>query len=246
MKVLITGVNGFMGKHLTKRLAKENIEYFGYDLGNSDFELKEWISNADFVVHLAGVMRPLSPQEFYDSNANLTKKVIDMILESKKQIPVLFASSTQAELDNDYGKTKKMGEDLMFNSGLPVYVYRFTNAFGKWGKPNYNSVASTFMYNIAHDLDIFIRDKDFVIHFIYIDDIINTIINCIKSRIIPCRKILSVSPVHDCSIGHLADLLYYFKRSIVNNKKPNINNEFEKKLFEAFSDYLCEAGITIK
>lgn len=245
MKILVTGSQGFMGKHLRKRLDIEGIEYFSFDVSNTEEELKTYISECDFVVHLAGVMRPLSNEEFYNSNSNLTKKILDIIKSTGKPIPFLLASSTQATLDNDYGKTKKMCEDLVFNSGLPAYVYRFTNAFGKWGKPNYNSVASTFFYNIAHDLDIFIRDHDFVIHFIYVDDIVDTILDCIKGINRPSRDILYVSPVYDCTIGHLAELIKYFKSCIVSEKHlPIIKDDFELKVFTTFCDYFSDEGYT--
>lgn len=243
MKVLVTGSKGFMGKHLTLKLKDENIDFFSYDLNNTENELIDFVSKSDFIIHLAGVMRPLSNDEFYDANSNLTKKLIDIVLNSGRKIPILLASSTQAVLDNDYGITKKMCEDYLFKSGLPSYVFRFTNAFGKWGKPNYNSVASTFMYNIAHNLDIFIRDPNFNIHFIYIDDIINTMLDCIMGKIKPSNEILSIYPVHDCTIGHLADLLYNFKDSIIGDGHlPSINDDFELKLFTSFCDYFSDEG----
>ena len=241
MKVLITGCNGFMGKHLQLRLKEEHIECLLFDINNTISDLKRYIGQCDFVVHLAGVMRPLSREEFYSCNSNLTKQLVEIIKSENRIIPVLLASSTQATLNNDYGITKKMCEDYMFDSGLPVYVFRFTNAFGKWGKPNYNSVASTFMYNIARDLDIFIRDPDFVVHFIYIDDIIDHILWCIKGKIKPSRDILSVKPVYDCSLGHLAELLRYYKSCADTEKQPALNDDFERKLYVTFIDYLNES-----
>lgn len=242
MKVLITGCNGFMGKHLRLRLDQEGIDYLLFDIENTINDLKKFVSQCDFVVHFAGVMRPLKQEEFYSCNFDLTKKLVEIVKNEKRYIPILLASSTQATLDNDYGRTKKMCEDYMFDSGLPVYVFRFTNAFGKWGKPNYNSVASTFMYNIARGLDIYVRDPNFTVHFIYIDDIIDHIISCINGTIKPSKEILSVTPVHDCTLGHLADLLFYFKKCIaVDKTKPIIKDEFERKLFETFSDYYKES-----
>ena len=241
MKVLITGAHGFMGKHLIKKLKQYGIEYFSFDVENTDSELTHFVDSCDFIVHFAGVMRPLSNEEFYNSNFNLSKKLVDIIKRSNRNIPILLASSTQATLDNDYGRTKKMCEDLVLNSGLPCYVFRFTNAFGKWGKPNYNSVASTFFYNIAHNLDIYIRDPNYVIHFIYIDDIIDTVIKCINGEISPSKNILSITPVHDCTIGHLADLIRYFKKTIESDKHlPIINDDFELKLFISFCDYFSD------
>ena len=243
MKVLVTGSHGFMGKHLITKFKRIGIEYFSFDIENTEQELVDYISKADFIVHLAGVMRPLTNKEFYDSNLNLTKRIIDLVKATNKNTPFLLASSTQAILDNDYGKTKKMCEDYLISSKLPAYIFRFTNAFGKWGKPNYNSVVSTFMYNIAHDLEIFIRDSNFNMHFIYIDDIVNSILKCINGEISPSSSILSVTPVHDCTLGHLAELIRYYKETIKSrNHLPIINDDFELKLFITFCDYFSDSG----
>ena len=245
MNILVTGSNGFIGKHLCLKLKRQGYNVFSYDLENKEEDLRNYISQADFVVHLAGINRPLTNKEFYDGNANFTKKVIDLIKDSGKQIPVIMSSSIQAELDNDYGKSKKMAEDYLFNSGLPVFVYRLANVFGKWCKPNYNSAAATFCYNIAKGLPIEIRDRNYVVHYNYVDDICGEFISAIKGLIKPSNKVLSVGPVYDCSLGKLADLLYYFKGEIESDRHlPLIHNEFELKLFKTFCDYLSEPGYT--
>ena len=245
MNILVTGSNGFIGKHLCLKLQRQGYNVFSYDLDKNEEDLRNYISKADFVVHLAGINRPLTKEEFYDGNANFTKKVIDLIKESGKQIPVVMSSSIQAELDNDYGKSKKMGEDYLFNSGLPVYVYRLANVFGKWCRPNYNSAAATFCYNIAHDLPIEIRDRNYVVHYNYVDDICDEFIRAIRGDIKPNKKVLSISPVYYCSLGKLADLLYYFKGEIESERHlPLIHDEFELKLFKTFCDYLSEPGYT--
>lgn len=239
MKILVTGSNGFIGKHMTKALIKESYDVLGYDINNTEDELKAFVKEADFVVHLAGINRPLNVEEFYDGNTNFTKKLVDFLKISGKNIPILMSSSIQAELDNDYGKSKKMGEDYLFASGLTVYVFRLANVFGKWCRPNYNSAAATFMYNIANDFPIEIRDPNYVVHYNYIDDIVNTFIECIKGNIKPSNKILSVSPVHDCSLGKLASLLKGFKTSVESDEHlPTIHSPFELKLFISFLDYL--------
>ena len=243
MNILITGSNGFIGKHLCLKLKRQGYNVFSYDLDNKEEDLRNYISQADFVVHLAGINRPLTKEEFYDGNANFTKKVIDLIKDSGKVIPVIMSSSIQAELDNDYGKSKKMGEDYLFNSGLPVYVYRLANVFGKWCRPNYNSAAATFCYNIANDLPIEIKDRNYVVHYNYVDDICDEFINAIVGKVKPSSKILKVEPVYDCSLGHLVDLLYYFKQEVESDRHlPLIYDEFELKLFKTFCDYLSEPG----
>ena len=136
MNVLVTGSNGFIGKHMCLLLKRKGHTVFEYDLGSTEDELRDYISKADFVIHLAGINRPLTTEEFYNGNTNFTKKVVDLIKESGKNTPIIMSSSIQASLDNDYGKSKKMGEDYLFSSGLPVYVYRVANACGKWCSPN--------------------------------------------------------------------------------------------------------------
>ena len=241
MNILVTGANGFIGKHMVLKLNRLGHTVFSFDINNTDEELKDYISQADFIVHLAGINRPLTIEEFYDGNSNFTAKVVDFVKNSNKKIPIIMSSSIQAELDNDYGKSKKMGEDYLFNSGLPVYVYRLANVFGKWCRPNYNSACATFCYNIAHDLPIQIRDSDYVVHFNYIDDICDEFIRCIKGDLKGNKDILHVQPTHDCSLGRLADLLYYFKGEIESVRHlPLIHDEFELKLFKTFCNYLSE------
>lgn len=246
MNILVTGSNGFIGKHMCLHLKRHGFTILEYDLDKNDNDLRNYISQADFIVHLAGINRPLTVEEFYDGNTNFTKKVVDYVKESNRNIPIIMSSSIQAALDNDYGKSKKMGEDYLLNSGLPVYVYRLANVFGKWCRPNYNSACATFCYNIAHDLPIQIRDREYVVHFNYVEDIVNEflrIINLDKHE--GSKDILSVYPVHDCSLGKLADLLYYFKGEIESERHlPLIHDEFELKLFKTFCDYLSEEGYT--
>ena len=246
MNVLVTGSNGFIGKHMCLLLKRKGHTVFEYDLGSTEDELRDCISKADFVIHLAGINRPLTTEEFYNGNTNFTKKVVDLIKESGKNTPIIMSSSIQASLDNDYGKSKKMGEDYLFSSGLPVYVYRLANAFGKWCRPNYNSACATFCYNIAHNLEIQIRDREYVVHFNYVTDIVEEFLRVVELMEHNGEKnILYVNPTYDCSLGKLADLLYYFKGEIESDRHlPIIHDEFELKLFKTFCDYLSEEGYT--
>lgn len=246
MNVLVTGSNGFIGKHMCLLLKRKGHTVFEYDLGSTEDELRDYVSKADFVIHLAGINRPLTTEEFYNGNTNFTKKIVDLIKESGKDTSIIMSSSIQASLDNDYGKSKKMGEDYLFSSGLPVYVYRLANAFGKWCRPNYNSACATFCYNIAHNLEIQIRDREYVVHFNYVTDIVEEFLKVVELKEHKGEKnILYVNPTHDCSLGKLADLLYYFKGEIESDRHlPIIHDEFELKLFKTFCDYLSEEGYT--
>ncbi len=246
MNVLVTGSNGFIGKHLCLKLKRCGFTVFSFDLDKNDEDLRNYISQSNFIVHLAGINRPLTKEEFYDGNTNFTKKVVDLVKQSHRNIPIIMSSSIQASLDNDYGKSKKMGEDYLLSSGLPAYIYRLNNAFGKWCKPNYNSACATFCYNIAHNLPIEIRDREYVVHYNYIDDIVDEFIKVISlDKHLGSKDILSVNPIYDCSLGKLADLLYYFKGEIESDRHlPLLHNEFELKLFKTFCDYLSDDGST--
>lgn len=244
--ILITGANGFIGKHACEVLNREGYNIFKYDLSSSEDELNKYIDEADIIIHLAGINRPMSVEEFYDGNSNFTKHIVDLIKQKNKNTPIIMSSSIQAVLDNDYGKSKKMGEDYLFKSGLPVYIYRLANVFGSGCRPNYNSVCATFCFNIAHNLDIQIRDKDYIVHFNYVDDVVDEFLKVIKKdEHNGVKDILYVSPTHDCSLGKLADLLYYFKQEIESDRHlPLLHCEFELKLFKTFCSYLTEDGYT--
>ena len=144
MRILVTGSNGFIGSSLVCRLREAKHEVLEFDIGCNDENLIQFVNNSDWIVHLAGVNRPLSADEFQDGNVNLTKKLLDVIRETGCKAPVIFSSSTQAASNNPYGLSKKKAEELLFEfgrtTGHPVYVFRLYNAFGKWCRPNYNSV----------------------------------------------------------------------------------------------------------
>ncbi|MGM9873944.1 MAG: NAD-dependent epimerase/dehydratase family protein [Bacilli bacterium] len=242
MKVLVTGSNGFIGKHMCLLLKKHNNEVFEYDINSTKEQLVSYIKNCDAIIHLAGINRPLTVEEFYDGNTNFTILLSDLVKQYNKDIPIIMSSSIQATLDNDYGKSKKMGEDYLINSSLNVYIYRLANVFGKWCRPQYNSAAATFCYNIANNLPIQIRDENYVVHYNYIDDIVNEFHNCLRRKIKhDSKEILYINPTYDCSLGRLSSLLYYFKQEIESERHlPLIHDEFERKLFITFCDYLTD------
>lgn len=242
MKILVTGANGFIGKNLCLNLQQQNYEVLKYDLNNTLDELQQMIEECDFIMHLAGINRPLTPQEFYDGNANFTVKLIEMIEKTDHPKPILFSSSIQATRDNDYGKSKKQGEDYIFSYGqrnqVDVYVFRLANAFGKWCRPNYNSVVATFCHNIANHLEITINDPSVVIPFVYIDDICDCFIHCIGEK--STNTYYYASPVYERTIGELADLLKGFNKSRTTLEIANMEDGFAKKLYSTYLSYLPE------
>lgn len=239
MKILVTGAKGFIGKNLVLTLKNQGYGVFEYDLGSTDEELHRYVRDCDFVIHLAGINRPLTVDEFMDGNVNFSKKLIDVVEEEKSEAPILFSSSTQAVLDNPYGQSKAMAESLFNNFGFnghAVYVYRLYNVFGKWCKPNYNSVIATWCYNIAHNLSIQIN-KAPAVDFVYIDDVVSEFIKIIETRPQPDYQIHYVDPYYHVTLEEIAGLLRSFKASRDDLMIP-LQEGFVKKLYATYISYL--------
>lgn len=239
MKVLITGSNGFVGKNLISHLQEiENIDLITYDIEDSFDKIENNINDIDFIFHLAGVNRPQNIEEFYEGNSDLTKRIVDLIKD--KNIPLLVSSSIQAEKDNDYGKSKKIAEDYIIDNLSNYYIYRLHNVFGKWCKPNYNSVIATFCYNISHNLEININDKNANLELIYIDDIIYEFIRVMNKQK-PDEKIGNycyINPRYNVTLGYIVDKLNEFKESMSSIYVPATGNDFIKKLYATYVSYV--------
>ncbi len=271
MKILITGAKGFAGRNLTHAL--KNIkdgkdrthphlnidEIFEYDIETSPEKLAEFCSQADFVFNFAGVNRTDNPGEFNQGNAGFASFLLKTLEGCSNKCPVMLASSVQASLvgryDNDYGKSKKAGEQLFFDygkeNGVDVFVYRFPNLFGKWCKPNYNSVVATFCHNIAHGLPITINDRSTELELLYIDDLVDEMIRLLKTKPYRCDydmttpipsdngKYAYVPTTHRVTLGRIADLLEDFKNQPLTLRIPAIPDcSFEKKLYSTYLSYL--------
>jgi UDP-2-acetamido-2,6-beta-L-arabino-hexul-4-ose reductase len=176
--ILVTGSEGFLGRNLCVALSRcEGIEILRFDVQNTPAELEQQVARADFIFHLAGVNRPKDEKEFAEGNTDLTRLLCDFAEKHNCRAPILLSSSTQAASDNAYGKSKRAAEDALIDyskrTGIPVFVYRFPNLFGKWSRPNYNSVVSTFCYNVTHDLPIQVNDPSHTVTFAYVDDVVD-------------------------------------------------------------------------
>lgn len=240
MKVLVTGANGFIGKNLCQRLKEEKgLEVVRYDKDDSFSLIEENINSFDFIFHLAGINRPQDNKEFYEGNSDLSKKIIDLLISSKSKIPIILTSSIQAIKDNDYGKSKKLAEDY-FNTYEYSYVYRLSNVFGKWCRPNYNSVVATFCNNVAKDIELEINDPNYEIELIYIDDIVEEFISVLHKNKPKVKKegLYYIEPVHRISIGELATLIKSFKENLNSIMVPKTGDEFIKKLFSTYISYV--------
>lgn len=245
MKILVTGANGFIAKNLIAELKNQKyIDILEYSRDTELSLLDTYCEECDFVFHLAGVNRPQKQEEFMEGNFGFTSTLLDLLKKHNNKAPVMISSSTQAALDNPYGKSKKAGEDLLFTyseeTGTKVLVYRFSNVFGKWCKPNYNSVVATFCHNIARDLPIEVNDPSVMMNLVYIDDVVNELIYALHGKENKNGDFCEVPIVHTISLGEIADLIYSFRKSRDERSIPNMSNEFIKKLYSTYLSYLPE------
>ena len=181
MKVLVTGAKGFIGQNLIVELGKrKDIEVLAFDIDTPSEMLEDYCRDCGFVYNLAGVNRPEHVEEFMEGNFGFATTLVETLKRYHNTCPIMDSSSIQAALDNPYGKSKKAGEDMLLTygkeTGAEIYIYRFPNVFGKWCRPNYNSVVATFCHNIAHGLPIQINDRSTIMHLIYIDDVVEELL----------------------------------------------------------------------
>lgn len=243
MKILITGANGFIGKNLVSHLQEtENVEILKYDIDTPFEVIENNINDIDFIYHLAGINRPKDNSEFFKGNTDLTKRILNLITSKKLSIPFLITSSIQAARESNYGKSKRMAEEAVLEYGQnnPVYVYRLHNVFGKWCRPNYNSVVATFCNNIANDLPITISDVNAELELIYIDDIVKEFINVMytKKPNYTEDNFCYIRPVYKITLGKLADTIEQFKNSMNSIFVPNTGDDFIKKLYSTYISYV--------
>lgn len=243
MRILITGSAGFIGKNLQVRLKELNIhEIITFTHQNDVSDLKSLVESSDFIVHLAGANRPISQDEFKESNSDLTALICDHIFESKKHIPIIFSSSIQADLNNAYGISKSQAEEhllsLRLKNNNPVFIYRLANVFGKWSCPNYNSVIATFCYNIARNIPIRINNFDSELKLVYIDDVVDNIINTINNYSDTSDPFVSVLPEYCITVGELAKTLKMFRSSIDTGITLPVGQGLIRALYSTYLSFL--------
>ena len=247
MRVLVTGANGFIGKNLLLHFQENG----GFDLvpftrNHNVDELPELLVGIDFVFHLAGINRPQDPEEFVTGNLGLTEQLCAAIKASGRQIPVVYTSSIQAERDNDYGNSKRAAEGALLalrqDTGSPVFIYRLPNVFGKWARPNYNSVVATFCHNVARDLPIQINDPSAVIRLVYVDDVVDSFMalltNVERFNARFESGFVEVAPEYHISVGELADQLSRFKATRHNLITEPVGTGLVRALYSTYVSYL--------
>lgn len=272
MKILVTGAKGFVGKNLCAQL--NNIkdgkakcygdlmvdEVFEYDIDSTPEQLDAWCRDCDFVFNLAGVNRPQDPKEFMEGNFGFATVLLNTLKKYNNNCPVMISSSIQATLagrfgTSEYGKSKKAGEELMFEygkeTGAKVLVYRFPNLYGKWCRPNYNSAVATFCNNIANDLPITVNDPSVDMELLYIDDLVEEMICALKGEehhcefdgvetvLTPDGRYCAAPITHHVKLGEIVDLLHQFAEMPKTLMIPEIPaDSFAKRLYSTFLSFL--------
>ena len=243
MKILVTGANGFIGKNLVSELQNRGYkEIFEWNRLTSNEEINEYTKKCDFVVHLAGENRPKHIEDYKKVNVDLTKRLLQNLRKNNNKSPILFASSTQVDLYNEYGNTKREAENIIKRYGkendVNTYIYRLNNIFGKWCKPNYNSVVATFCNNIANNIPIKLNDKKTVIKLSYIDDVIDDFINVIQGKIHENKEINYMSITYEKTLEEIASEIKSFKNMREKFFVPDLKNNFTKKLYSTYLSYI--------
>ena len=277
MKILVTGAKGFVGKNLVANL--RNIaegknktrpqlsvsDVYEYDRDNTPEDLERFCRDCDFVFNLAGVNRPKNETEFMEGNFGFAGTLLQTLKKCGNTCPVMLSSSIQASkigryATSEYGESKLAGEELFFRygkeSGAGVLVYRFPNLFGKWCRPNYNSVVATFCHNLANDLPIQVNDPNVELELAYIDDVVEEMLDALEGRPHRCDydglfpqwvtngRYCAVPVTHHITLGQLVDILNAIKAQPQTLTMPEIpTGSIEKKLYSTYLSYLPEKHV---
>ena len=240
--VLVTGSEGFIGKHLMEALARRpNVRALGCDIGNTPEELGRALEQADVIYHLAGVNRPTDLKELESGNVDFTRSLCNSLQALGRQPTFVLSSSIQAELDNPYGISKRQAELILQTwstmTGARCVVFRLKNVFGKWCRPNYNSVVATFCHNIAHGLPLSISDPSKALELVYIDDIVDAFLKVLEQHPGACGY-WEIPRSFTITLGDLADKIQSFRQSRQNLTLPSFADDFPRYLYATYLSYL--------
>lgn len=247
--VLVTGSGGFLGKNLMQVLSsRDDIRPLEYEVYHSRSYLTQALARADVVVHLAGVNRPQRTDAYETGNVGLTTLICDELRRLGRSPKVIMSSTIQAELDNPYGISKRRAEEELRrfseDMGAEVVVFRFKNIFGKWSRPNYNSVVATFCHNIARGLPVDVSDPNRELELVYVDDVIEAIVEEIdRAQSRPGFRLANEIPGFKITLGELARRIRYFRENRSTCVLPDLSDRFTRALYATYVSYLDGTGL---
>lgn len=241
MHILVTGAYGFIGKNLVVHLQEQNHTVITFGRGDDVTQLLELVEQAEVVVHLAGENRPEDVAAFKAVNTGLTQNLCDALRATGRHIPLLFASSIQAERNNPYGQSKLAAEKVIAklaeDTGSPAYIYRLPNVFGKWSKPNYNSVVATFCYNIVHGLPIQVNDESTQLALVYVDDVVTEFMRVLDAPYSNGVHFLPVLPKYQITLGGLVNQIKAFKKCRDTLMIEDVGKGLTRALYSTYISY---------
>lgn len=243
--VLITGSRGFIGKNLRAALARnQDVIIRTFDRDDKPGLLDSLLAEADFIYHFAGVNRPQDPKEFEIGNARLTGRIVETLARLKRTVPILLTSSSQAERDNPYGKSKKVAEEIVAEyskrTGTPIFIYRLPGVFGKWSRPDYNTVVATFCHNIARGLEIKMSDPTNKLELVYIDDVIRHFTSHLHQPPLPegAGCYFQINTTFKVTLGDLAAKIYSLRDMRTTLRVPDLADYFMRCLNATYLSFL--------
>ncbi|WYD80647.1 MAG: NAD-dependent epimerase/dehydratase family protein [Candidatus Electrothrix gigas] len=241
--VLVTGAAGFIGRNLLTALQRrENVVLSTWIRNDDRSTLYAALDQADVVFHLAGVNRPENEEEFTIGNNGLTEEIIQYLQEQNKSTKFILSSSTQAAQDNPYGKSKKAAEDVVLeynrSTGAQVAIYRLPGVFGKWSRPNYNTVVATFCHNIARGLEISISNPNHELELVYIDDVVKEFLRHLDANGDSARQRYTVARTFRVTLEDLAERIHQLHAIRQTLLVPDLADDFMKCLYATYLSFL--------
>ena len=242
MKILVTGAGGFIGRNLCVSLESRGYDVMKYHHEQGIAELEKLCNDCEFIFHLAGVNRPNNEADFWEGNASFTANLLQILSKQDNVCSIVYASSKWADTDSLYGISKRKSEELLRSYGqkthAEIYIYRLPNVFGKWCRPNYNSVVATFCHNVAHNLPLIINDAKQIMTLTHVDDVMEEFLDVLTNKVKKNSEFYNVKKTYTSTIGNLAETISSFSKCRYNLTIPNQFDDFTKKLYSTYLTYL--------
>ena len=243
-KVLVTGSAGFIGRNLCLALERrDDTVVHGIDVDDDPARLEALVKEVDWVFHLAGVNRPQDPAEFREGNVDLTTRLLGLLQADGRRVPVVFTSSIQAERDNPYGVSKREAEEVLIEhnreSGGPVCIFRLPNVFGKWSRPNYNTVVATFCHNISRGLPVQLSDRSNLIRFCYVDEVVRAFLSLMDGgEPDASRHHYELDEIFEITLGDLHDMIVSFREMRTRATVPDMSDALTRYMYSTYLSFL--------